>query len=422
MIQVIHGNFLFTKTRCGFTYRPDSFLLIKDGIINALMDRLPDEYSSLPCLDFSKNLIIPGFCDLHTHAPQFMNCGTGYDEELIPWLEKYTYPTESRFSDNDFASKAYLDFFRELWRVGTTRACVFGTLHREASEILFSQMLSSGIGGYVGKVNMDRNSIPSLSETTEESITETEAFLSHTCNKSDLVKPILTPRFVPSTSEKLMSALGSLAEKYDLPIQSHVSENRDEVEWVRQLHPDIPSFSEVYDYYGLLRNKRTILAHAIYLEDREKALLKDKEIYLAHCPLSNNNMASGIMPLSEYMNRDMLLGLGTDVSGGHRLDMMSSISGACEASNLLYVFEPRHRRVNLSEAFYLATKGGGSFFGKVGSFEEGYEADMLVLDPDILPHQDVGTPEQMIGRFVYSADASKIQHRFVRGREILSFS
>lgn len=418
MIQLIRGNFLFTENKFGFTYRPDAFLILEDGIIKSLMNHLPDEYQSVACLDFSKNLIIPGFCDLHTHAPQFMNCGTGYDEELIPWLEKYTFPTESRFSDNDFALNAYSDFFKELWRVGTTRACVFGTLHREASEILFSQMIKSGIGGYVGKVNMDRNSISSLSETTEESIAETEEFLSHTIGKSDLIKPILTPRFVPSTTEELMTALGQMAEKYDLPIQSHVSENRDEVSWVRRLHPDIPSFSEVYEYFGLLRKKRTILAHAIYLEQREKTLLKDKGTFLAHCPLSNNNMASGIMPLSEYIDADMMIGLGSDVSGGHRLDMMSSISGACEASNLLYVFEPQHRKVSLSEAFYLATKGGGSFFGKVGSFEEGYEADFLVLDPDLFSHPIESTPEQMIGRFVYSADATKIHRRFVRGKEI----
>jgi guanine deaminase len=418
LTQIIHGNFLFTKNSSGFTYRPDAFLLLEDGIIKALMNYLPEEYLSLPCLDFSKNLIIPGFCDLHTHAPQFMNCGTGYDEELIPWLEKYTFPTESRFCDNEFAQTAYKSFFQELWRVGTTRACVFGTLHREASEILFSLMIKSGIGGYVGKVNMDRNSIPSLSETTEESIAETEKFLSHTLGKSDLVKPILTPRFVPSTTEDLMTALGQLAEKYDLPIQSHVSENRDEVLWVRRLHPNIPSFSEVYDHYGLLRRRKTILAHAIYLEDREKTLLKNKGTFLAHCPLSNCNMASGIMPLSEHIDTGMLIGLGSDVSGGHRLDMMSSISGACEASNLLYVFKPQHRKVSLSEAFYLATKGGGSFFGKVGSFEEGYEADFLVLDPDPFADPIESTPEQMIGRFVYSADSTAIRHRFVRGKEI----
>lgn len=418
LIRVIYGNFLFTGERDHFTYRPGAYLVIEDGVILSLFDSLPERYKECELIDHRDCLIIPGFSDLHTHAPQFLNCGTGYDEELLPWLTKYTYPLESRFSDLEFASRAYTHFLRELWRGGTTRACLFGTMHQPASSLLFDLMSASGLGGYVGKVNMDRNSIPSLSETCEESLDATEAFIDNARSSDGLVKPILTPRFVPSTTEKLMTGLGILAEKYDLPIQSHVSENRDEVLWVKTLHPDIPSFSEIYDYYGLLRRRKTVLAHAVYLTEREKVLLKQKDVYIAHCPLSNTNMASGIMPLREYLERGMLIGLASDVSGGHRLDMMSAVSGACEVSNLLFAGDNSQKRICLSEAFYLATKGSGSFFGKVGSFEDGYDADLLVLHNN---EDDIGyrrTPEEVIGKFIYAADHPMIKHRMVRGKEV----
>ena len=415
---VVYGNFIFTISPHTFVAKEKAYLVIENGVVLLLADELPEQYEGLAVMDFSEELIIPGFCDLHTHAPQFVQCGLGYDEELLPWLTKYTFPLESRFSDLEFADRCYREFIRALWVSGTTRASVFGTLHPDTTLLLFDLLVKSGLGGMVGKVNMDRNSIPELSETTAESLRDTELFLSRTFGRNNRVTPILTPRFVPSTTRELMRELGHLAETYNLPIQSHVSENRDEVAWVRELHPEIETFSEVYEAYGLLRPEKTVLAHAIYLTEKEKILLQERKIYLAHCPLSNINMRSGIMPLRDYMRRDMRLGIGSDVAGSHRLDIMSSIAGACQQSNLRFIDHPEDIPVSLSEAFYLATKGGGKFFGRVGSFEPGYDADFLVINKEkdnvLLPR----TLEERLSQFIYSADTSSISKRFVQGREI----
>jgi len=415
---IVFGNFIFTADPQTFVCKEHAYLVIENGIVLQLVDELPERFLGLPVLDYSKDLIIPGFCDLHTHAPQYVQCGLGYDEELIPWLMKYTFPLESRFSDLEFAEGCYREFLRALWRSGTTRASVFGTMHLDTTLMLYDLFAHSGLGGFIGKVNMDRNSIPELTETTEDSLRDTEKFLSRTLGRNDLVAPILTPRFVPSTTRELMRELGHIADTYNLPIQSHVSENRAEVAWVRELHPEIETFSEVYEAYGLLRPEKTILAHAIYLTEKERVLLTERKIFLAHCPLSNINMRSGIMPLRDYMNRDMRLGIGSDVAGSHRLDIMSSISGCCQQSNLRFLDHQEEIPVTLSEAFYLATKGGGKFFGRVGSFETGYDADFLVIglekENPMLPR----TLEEKLSQFLYSADTSRIMKRFVRGREI----
>jgi len=418
MIRILKGNLIHTPEKNRFTTHPHSYLVITDGLVDGIYPELPEKYRGIPVEDFGSRLIIPGFCDLHTHAPQYINAGLGYDEELLPWLKKYTFPLESRYADMDFAEESYKRFINALWRNGTTRASVFATIHLPATELLFELFKKSGLGAYIGKVNMDRNSVPELAETTASSLSDTEAYVSACTDARGLVRPILTPRFVPSTTAALMRGLGDLAEKYDLPIQSHVSENRTEIRLVKELHPEIASFTEVYETYGLLREGRTIMAHGVHLTDRELQIMLDRKIFIAHCPQSNFNMSSGTMPLRKYLEKGILLGLASDVAGGHQLGMTHNIVSACIASNQRWVDHPEEKQVRLSEAFYLATKGSGAFFGKVGSFEPGYEADAVVVDDYADEDLRERTMEERLQQYIYTGDDRNIIRRFVRGEDI----
>jgi len=419
MIRILKGNLVHTPQMDGFSIHPNSYLVIRDGLVENIYTVLPDRYKGTAVEDYGENLIFPGFCDLHAHAPQYINIGIGYDEELLPWLMKYTFPLESRYSDLPFARECYKRFINSLWKKGTTRVSVFATIHLPATRLLFDLFKSSGLGAYIGKVNMDRNSIPALLETTRSSLADTLAFVESCTDEKGLVRPILTPRFVPSTTPELMRGLGDMAEKYDLPVQSHVSENRSEIQFVRELHPDIASFTEVYETFGLLRPDRTIMAHAVHLSESEAKIMHDRRIRIAHCPQSNFNMSSGIMPLRKYLDMGISVGLASDVAGGHLLGMPQNMVSACMASNQYWFDHPEDKQVCLSEAFYLATKGSGSFFGKVGSFEPGYEADVIVADGGVEDCLLERTIEERVQQFIYEGDDRNILRRFVRGEELL---
>lgn len=418
MLRILKGNLVHTPEKDVFSIHPNSYLVFSDGIVEGIYPELPQKYRDADVEDFGDHLIVPGFCDLHTHAPQFINIGIGYDEELLPWLTKYTFPLESRYADNSFAEKSYMRFINALWRKGTTRSSVFATIHLTATRILFDLFKESGLGAYIGKVNMDRNAVPELTETTQGSLDDTLAFVSSCVDKKGLVRPILTPRFVPSTTPELMRGLGDMAEKYDLPIQSHVSENRTEIQLVHDLHPEIESFTEVYETYGLLRPDKTIMAHGVYLSEKEVQIMVDKKIRIAHCPQSNLNMSSGTMPLRKYLDRGVSVGLASDVAGGHLIGMPQNIISACMASNQHWVDHPGQSQVRLCEAFFLATKGSGSFFGKVGSFEPGYEGDALIIDDAAADGLIGRTVEERVQQFLYAGDDRNIVRRIVRGEDI----
>lgn len=425
MTKVIKGNIIFTKVKDSFEVYENSYLIIENGLVKAITHELSDEFIDLPVEDFGNHLIIPGFVDLHLHAPQWPNMGIGYDEKLISWLNLYTFPLESTFDNIDIARINYTNFIKELKLVGTTRACIFATRHLHATKLLISMLRESGIGAYVGKVNMDRNAESPLIEKTKDSIEETlELIKEDSLYKSQIHNPlvnyILTPRFVPSTTPELMTALGEIADEFNLPIQSHLDENPEEITWVKNLHPEISSFAHVYEHFNLLKPNKTIMAHCIYMTDEEIQLIKDKQVYIAHCAASNNNITSGIMPLRRYLDKELLIGIGSDISGGHTLDIRENMIMTIQASKQYHVIHPEYKPISISEAFYLATKGGGNFFGKVGSFELGYEFDALIIDDT--NSNKKGLPDEpltsRLEKFIYTGNPDNIIKRYVRGNEI----
>lgn len=418
MVQIYKGNILFTKIKDKFEIIENGFIIVKNGKILDLYKNLPSEYQNFEVIDFSDNLIIPGMNDLHCHAPQFRNLGMAMDKELIPWLDNYTFPEEGKFKSIEYSDKVYKNFIKEVWRHGTTRIAVFATVHKDSSIRLMNLFKQSGLGALVGKVNMNINCTDDLLENTEKSISDTEYILENYYNADELVNPIITPRFIPSCNSELLKSLGDLAIKYNVPTQSHLSENLGEIDWVKQLQPESKFYGDAYNRFNLFGQTKTLMAHCVYSCDKELELMKKNNVFAIHCPNSNLNLGSGIMPVRKFLDNDINIALGSDISGGHDLSIFKVMVNAIQCSKLLWVNSNKQVDfLTLSEAFYMATKGGGSFFGKVGSFEKNYDFDALVLDDSNLNPESYSLIERL-ERFIYIGDDRNIIHRYVRGEEI----
>ena len=418
-VMIIKGNLIFTPSFGQLTVLEHSYIVIEGKRVKGTYADLPEEFAGLPITDYGNDLVMPGFVDLHSHAPQFVNRGLGLDLELLPWLEKYTFPAEAKFSDLMYAEAVYREVVLEFWRWGTTRTVLFGTIHKEATAKLLELLAQAGLGGYAGKVNMDRNSPPALVEATERSLADTEEFLQDNVSRYALVKPIVTPRFVPSCSPELMTGLAYLAKKYQVPLQSHLSESAAEVNWVRKLHPKYQNYAEVYNQFELFGQQPTIMAHCVYSDVAEIELMAKKNVYVAHCPYSNVNLSSGIAPIRRMVSQGVSVGLGSDISGGHQVSMAQVIVATVQASKLKWLeTEKTEDFITVREALYLATKGGGSFFGQVGSFEEGYEFDALVIQDHHAADPNQRSLEERLQRFIYIGDDRDIIARYVAGKKV----
>lgn len=413
---ILRGNIIHTPTRERFVCIPGGYLVAVDNEIRGVYEELPEAYRSLPVLDYGDQLIIPGLCDMHVHAPQFVYRGLGLDLQLMDWLDRYAFPTEARFADPAYARIYYEAFADAMAKNGTTRAVVFGTLHAEATEILMEELEKKRIAAYVGKINMDTLSPDYLCETPKQSLADTERWILKTKETYRLVKPAITPRFIPTCSSEVLEGLGRLRETYDLPVHSHLSEDLGEMQIVRERYPEYDNDSDVYDRFGLFTD-HTVMAHFIYPTEHELDLVARRGVTIAHCPQSNGNVAAGIPPIRRMLDKGIKVGLGSDVAGGYSLCMLRAMSEAVYLSKLQWLkSEKQDAALSIPEAFYLGTKGGGQFFGKVGSFEPGYELDALVIDDGSLGvAADHLTLEERIERVMHLADDRNLTARYVAG-------
>ena len=417
MLKILKGNIIYTSVKDRFEVHEQSYIVLEDGIVIDISLELPEAYEAKDVVDYGEGIIIPSFIDLHIHAPQFMQRGIGMNLQLIDWLNQYTFMLEGRFADVNYAKKVYPEFVQSLYDHGTLRSVIFATVHDESNRYLVEALTEKGLGAYVGKVNMNQNAPVSLIESTEKSLRETEAFIKD-YDQASQVKAVITPRFAPSCTSELLEGLGQLSVKYHTPVQSHLSENRDEVAWVKELFPDSTSYSDVYDKRHLLGKEKTLMAHAIYLEEEELKLLMNDRVFLVHCPFSNMNLASGIMPLTRYMDMGLQIGLGSDVGGGHEIAMNKTIAAAIQCSKMRYVTNSEERILSESEAFYMATKLNGKFFGDtIGSFDLGYKFDALVIK-DNDPLMMTLTPMEQLQRFIYCGQPIDIIARYFEGEII----
>ncbi len=425
---VLKGHICYSKTPGELITYENGYVVCIDGKSQGVFDMLPGEYETLPVFDYGDKLIIPGLVDLHIHAPQFAYRGMGMDLELMDWLAGQAFPEETKYADLDYAKKAYSIFADAMKKSATTRACIFATRHREATELLMELMEESGLVSYVGKVNMDRDAAEELvEESAEQSAKDTIEWLENIAGKFQRTKPILTPRFIPCCTDELMDSLAEIQARYELPVQSHLSENPGEIELVRKLRPNNIFYGDAYDQHNMFgKNKdtgaeiRTIMAHSVWSEDAEVELMKENGVFVAHCPASNLNLSSGIAPARKYLEKGLNIGLGSDVAGGHSESIFRAISDTVQVSKMYWrLVDSCAKPVTFPEAFYLATKGGGSFFGQVGSFETDYEFDAVVLDDSCLPHPQKLTIAERLERAVYlSLDSRGICAKYVGGSNI----
>lgn len=417
MLMVLKGNIIHTPEPESYVVYENSYIVIDDKCVKGIFREMPEGLDPDAVIDYENALIIPSFIDLHIHAPQFMQRGIGMHLQLIDWLHQYTFIQESHFEEMAHAQNVYPSFVDSLYDHGTLRSSIFGTIHDESNRYLIELIKSKGLGAYVGKVNMNQNAPESLTQSTEVSLNETERFI-QAYKDEPLVKPIITPRFAPSCTRRLMQGLGQLSEKYHVPVQSHLSENKDEIAWVKELFPEAKDYTDVYDQCGLLGKEKTLMAHGIYLNDDELTRFSNKNNFLVHCPISNMNIASGIMPVTKYLDRGLQVGLGSDVGGGHEMGMNKSIVAAIQCANILYAFDHENRRLIESEAVYLATKMNGKFFGgNVGSFEEGYLFDALIIHNQD-PLLQKATPLEKFQNFLYCGVTEHIVARYIEGKAL----
>lgn len=306
---VLKGDICYNTSPHDVRCVSQGYVVCQEGISAGVFDELPHEFAAYPCIDCGPQLIIPGLCDLHLHAPQYSFRGLGMDLELLEWLTTHTFPEEARYAELSYARRAYTIFADALQASPTTRAIIFGTLHVPATEYLMDALEATGLETYVGKVNMDRNSPEYLCETTAESVHRTITWLEDIHGCYTHTHPIITPRFTPSCSDELRAELGRIRAHYHLPVQSHLSENISEVAWVKELCPDADSYGDTYARWGLFGmddGLKTVMAHAVYSSEAEVELLRATGIYVAHCPQSNAQLASGIAPIRCYIDAGIL--------------------------------------------------------------------------------------------------------------------
>ncbi|XP_022796869.1 guanine deaminase-like isoform X1 [Stylophora pistillata] len=371
----------------------------------------------------NRQFMIPGLVDTHIHAPQYIFTGTGYDLPLLQWLEKYTFPSESRFRSKEFAQNAYRKVVTRLLKNGTTTASYFATIHYDATVVLCDVIAELGQRAYVGKVCMDRNSPNYYIEGTDDSIKNTDRIITHILGmKNPLITPVITPRFVVSCTSDLMKKLGNLAKEYDLPIQSHLNENKEEISMVKDEFPN-ESYTAVYDKHNLL-NGKTYMAHCCYSTEEELNLMLERNSAIAHCPTSNFNIRSGVADIKHCLNKKIKVGLGTDVSGGESPSMLVAIRDCVKASNVISFGKSKgFTALTYEEAFFLATLGGSQVLGldnKTGNFEVGKDFDALFIDVEVpdSPFDCFNSDDtkDVVQKFLYLGDDRNIRKVYVAGK------
>lgn len=427
-MRLYRGNIIHTPTPEAFDVIAEGYVAVNDdGTVEGTYNEMPTHFFGMDVIDFDDRLLIPAMNDLHLHAPQFANMGRALDMQLLEWLETYTFPEETRFADLAHAESVYELFVKELWRQGTMRSAIFATIHPEATMLLADKLTASGMGAMIGLVGMDRNCPEGLRNSTQEVIEGTLRLADH-LKGNDLVRPILTPRFVPSCSDEMMDALGRLAKEQGLPVQSHLSENKSEIEWVRKLVPEAHNYGDAYYRHGLFGQTPTLMAHCVYTDGDELKLMSEQRVMAVHCPTSNCNVASGMARVRHLMNNGVRVALGSDISAGHTMSMFRVMQYALQTSKIVHAqTDGREHFLSLSEVFWLATKSGGSFFGKVGAFEKDYDFDALVIDDShgilsslrTVEEASNDTASQLVTRlerYINLGDERNITHRFCRGQ------
>jgi guanine deaminase len=398
----------------------DGLVLIGDGVIHAVgpyettAARVP---ATTTVRHYPGSLIVPGFVDAHVHYAQTPMIAS-YGPTLLEWLTTYTFPNEERFSSLEYSRQVASVFFDQLLRNGTTTALAFCTVFRESVDAFFEEAQRRNMRIIGGKVLMDRNAPPALTDTVQSGYDDSRELIERWHGRGRLQYAI-TPRFAPTSSEEQLRSAAALRREFpSCLVHSHVSENREEIEWVRSLFPNRSGYLDVYDDAGLL-GEGTVLAHGVHLSQAELDRMGATSTSLAHCPTSNTFLGSGLLSLERVraVRPSIQVGLGTDVGAGTSFSLLATMGEAYKVAALT------SSSLDAFDLFYLATLGGASALGlarHVGSLEVGKEADVVVLDPhasDLLAYrmQHASSTEEQLFVMVTLGDDRSVTATYVAG-------
>jgi len=366
-----------------YQFFDDGLLVIENGSIidigeaQTLLKKQPKD---MQVTEYKNKIITSGFIDTHIHYPQ-TGIIASYGDQLLDWLENYTFPEEMRFNDPNYARSVAKLFFHQLLSNGTTTALVFGTVHKQSVDIFFEEAQKRRLRMIAGKVLMDRNAPEELTDTPESGYHESKQLIEKWHNKGRLLYAV-TPRFAPTSSPEQLQMAGKLLEKYpDVYMHTHLSENLKEIEWVKELFPKRAGYLDVYDHYGLL-HKRSVFAHGIHLSDHECQRLAETDSAIAFCPTSNLFLGSGLFKLSKLESYKVKVGMGTDIGAGTSFSLLQTMNEAYKVMQL------QQEKLHPLKSLYLATLGGARALDledKIGNLEVGKEADFVVLDLHATP-------------------------------------
>lgn len=359
-------------------YEPDAVIVMEAGKISRIgapAEVLPG-LEGVPVKHYADSLIVPGFIDAHVHYPQTEMIAS-YGRQLIDWLNNYTFAAEQRFADQDYAAQAAEVFLREQLRNGVTASAVFCTVFPQSVDALFEAAAPLNMRILAGKVCMDRNAPAALLDTPQLAYDQSKALIArwHGQGRAEYV---ITPRFIPTSTPAQMEMLAALAAEHPgMAVQSHVSEQADEVAWVKRLCPGARDYTDAYARHGLMR-PRAVYGHGIHLSERELAVFHETGAALAHCPTSNFFLGSGCLNVNRLKSsqRPLHVALGTDVGAGTGFSVLRTMHEAYKAAQM------NRSPYTALHAFYLATRGGAEALGlagKIGSIGEGMEADLAVI-------------------------------------------
>lgn len=388
----------------------------------------------------SDQYLLPGFVDLHIHAPQWPQLGKALDVPLEVWLMEHTFPLEARYQDRKFAEAMYADLVNALLANGTTTALYFATIHEEATQVLANTCLDLGQRALIGKVVMDNpDQCPDYyrDKSTEIALSETESFIGYVNtmkgNEDGLVKPVVTPRFIPSCTDEALEGLGKIAKAHKCHVQTHCSESDWEHNYVLE-RTGVTDTQALTDF-GLM-GRHTILAHSNFISESDMDIIADNGAGIAHCPLSNIYFSTAVFPLRRAMEKSLHVGLGTDIAGGPSASILDSCRFSINMSRTLEegtdaTKSPDERgvdntRIDFREAFHLATAGGANALDlPVGRFEEGYMFDAFLLAPNaaaspILMNDDLDTLDEQLQKIIYLATRANITSTWVSGKMVFS--
>ncbi|MBU3847210.1 MAG: guanine deaminase [Candidatus Acinetobacter avistercoris] len=359
-------------------YVEDGLLITQNGKIQWFgfwQDGQKQLSANIQVQHYPDQLIVPGFIDTHIHFPQTEMVGA-YGEQLLEWLNTYTFPTELQFADKAYADQIAHFFVNELLKNGTTTALVFCTVHPESVDALFEAAERHQMRLIAGKVMMDRHAPEGLCDTAETAYTDSKALIEKWHGKGRNLYAI-TPRFAPTSTPEQLEKAGQLKAEYpDVYVHTHSSENKNEIEWVKALFPEQKGYLDVYHHFGLTGSK-SVFAHCVHLEDSEWDCMHQTDSAIAFCPTSNLFLGSGLFPLKKTWDKQVKVGLGTDIGAGTSFNQLQTLNEAYKVQQL------QGDKLSAFESLYHATIGGAKALqleDKLGNFNVGKEADFVVIN------------------------------------------